>query len=215
MAINLEPLEALDKVFKKFNITYWLDCGTLLGAVREGKPMDWDSDIDISIWFKDLPKVYMRRKEFLKYGYEFRCLPKPGICKGKDHRICIVALKVRKGKLVQMFGWNWVTKISYYVNRHMNYGFTYHIFFLLSMLFGAKRLKWGEYEWLGNLAYVEMLGTVYPIPEHVEEYLAYRYGADWRTPIRGIPWLKVEQGLNASRWHGFDEKYYVFKDDEE
>lgn len=213
MPIEIEVLQVLDKIFKEHDITYWLDCGTLLGAVRESKPIDWDLDIDISIFFKDLLRVYMLKKEFQKYGYEFRGLPKPGIYKDGEHLICIVTVEIQDGYLVQMFGWNWATKLGYFVNKYLKSGLIYQSLFLLSVLVAAPRLKWGEYKWLGNFAYVKMCGDYYPIPEHIEDYLEYRYSSNWRTPIRGIPWLKMEKAINSQRWHRFDEKAYVFEDE--
>ncbi|GAG99692.1 unnamed protein product [marine sediment metagenome] len=215
MKIDMRALQVMDKIFKEHDITYWLDCGTLLGAIREGKYIEWDGDIDISIFFKDVLRVYMLQKEFKKYGYEFRGLPKPGICKDKDHLICIIAAKIQDGKLVQMFGWNSVTKLVYLMSRHLKLGLIRQPLFLLSVLIAAPRLKWGEYKWLGNFAYVKMCGDYYPIPEHVEEYLEYRYSSNWRTPIKGIPWLKMERAINLQRWHGEDEKAYVFKEKSE
>ncbi len=46
---QLRLLDELDRISKKYNLTYWLDFGTLLGAVRNGKFIPWDDDIDISM----------------------------------------------------------------------------------------------------------------------------------------------------------------------
>jgi len=45
-----ELLFDIDDIFKKYNITFWLDCGTLLGAVRNLDFIDWDNDLDIAVY---------------------------------------------------------------------------------------------------------------------------------------------------------------------
>jgi len=42
------------QLLKDRNINYWLDCGTLLGIVRDQSLLPWDKDLDISILKKDL-----------------------------------------------------------------------------------------------------------------------------------------------------------------
>ena len=53
---QIRLLNALDVVCKKHNITYWLDFGTLLGAVRHKTFIPWDDDIDISMPMADYKK---------------------------------------------------------------------------------------------------------------------------------------------------------------
>ncbi|XP_062508702.1 ribitol 5-phosphate transferase FKRP-like [Corticium candelabrum] len=38
-------------------MTYWLDCGTLLAAVRDGQLIPWDHDADIGYFAKDIYKL--------------------------------------------------------------------------------------------------------------------------------------------------------------
>ncbi len=50
-------LKQVKKVLEKEDMEFWLDTGTLLGAVREGKIIPWDEDIDLGMWEEDLNEV--------------------------------------------------------------------------------------------------------------------------------------------------------------
>ena len=42
------------EILENLNIPYWLDCGTLLGIVRENHLLSWETDIDIGVLQKNL-----------------------------------------------------------------------------------------------------------------------------------------------------------------
>ena len=58
----VEILKSVDSIFRKNKIDYWIDAGTLLGAVRHGGFIPWDDDIDVSIRRED----YVRAREVLQ-----------------------------------------------------------------------------------------------------------------------------------------------------
>lgn len=41
-SIALEALKRVKDILDYYNIEFWLDCGTLLGAARDGKIIPWD-----------------------------------------------------------------------------------------------------------------------------------------------------------------------------
>jgi hypothetical protein len=67
----IETLRKIKKILDKHKINYWLDEGTLLGAVREKKLIEWDHDIDLAIWYEDLTKITSVMGELEKVGVEF------------------------------------------------------------------------------------------------------------------------------------------------
>jgi len=53
----LDILVDFDRVCRKNNIPYWIEAGTLLGAVRHGGFIPWDDDIDIEVLKKDFKRL--------------------------------------------------------------------------------------------------------------------------------------------------------------
>lgn len=59
----VEMMKFVDNLCNKYNLTYWLDFGTLIGAVRHDGFVPWDDEADLA----------MPRKDFIKFS---KILPK-------------------------------------------------------------------------------------------------------------------------------------------
>mgnify|MGYP001425349914 CR=1 FL=1 len=65
-----KTINIVNYFFEENNITYWLEAGTALGAHRDGKIFDWDHDIDLAIWKKDLPDIDLFYSYFENNGFK-------------------------------------------------------------------------------------------------------------------------------------------------
>lgn len=65
-AAQLEILSDINSICEKYNIKWFIDCGTLLGAVRHGGFVPWDDDVDICMLRDDYMKFIAVADEELK-----------------------------------------------------------------------------------------------------------------------------------------------------
>lgn len=76
-------LAIFDKLCQKHNLSYWIDYGTLLGAVRHKGFIPWDNDIDVSMPREHINKAKLLMKQEVEdlglslresYLHPLRCL---------------------------------------------------------------------------------------------------------------------------------------------
>jgi len=80
----IEILRSVKNTLEDKNITFWLDFGTLLGAIREGEFIKWDHDIDIGTWATNIEKVCSLSEEFEKNGFVTTLTSNHRMLVGKD-----------------------------------------------------------------------------------------------------------------------------------
>ena len=93
--ILLEMLVSFDAICKENNLEYWLDAGTLLGAVRHDGFIPWDDDVDISMpvedydKFKKIAQSNLPKSMFLQHKHSDKTFPYDYM-KIRDNRAIII-----------------------------------------------------------------------------------------------------------------------------
>ncbi len=65
--VHLEMLDEIDRLCTKHNLSYWLDSGSALGAIRHKGFIPWDDDVDIGMMREDYDKfIAIAKKEMSK-----------------------------------------------------------------------------------------------------------------------------------------------------
>ena len=69
-AYQMDVLEKVVEICKKYNIRWFADYGTLMGAARHGGFIPWDDDLDICMFRNDYEKFNKVAAEELPEGYK-------------------------------------------------------------------------------------------------------------------------------------------------
>ena len=71
-AVELNMLEMLDDICKRHGLQYFVDYGTLLGAVSHKGFVPWDDDIDVTMFRDDCEKFKKVAVEEIREPYFFK-----------------------------------------------------------------------------------------------------------------------------------------------
>lgn len=69
MSAHIDAFRHAAKTLDEAGVTWWLSDGSVLGAVREGRLLPWDPDVDLGVWHGDMPAV---RAAFLAAGWPLK-----------------------------------------------------------------------------------------------------------------------------------------------
>lgn len=158
-------LYILDKIFISHDLEYWIEGGTLLGAIRHGGIIPWDDDGDIEFWDSDRNKLESLRQEFAKYGvvlmdtwFGYKIFFEDGKpIKGFDWlypAVDLFPMKVEDGKVVYS-----------YPRAQKAFG---HCYFEVDDMYPLQRYRFGSFYVTGVTK------------DYVKKYLDRCYGNDWK-----------------------------------
>ena len=206
----IEVLGQVKEVLDKHGIKYWLDLGTALGAVRNGKLIPWDHDIDLGFFDDQISKITDASHELYDKGFaisksHFRkkgCL----ICFNYYHQTGNnamrdwIAIKNSGGKLLHCMnhilsipnyeavesGARSITKIFAKMSQFLPIILKKQCTRVISVLepkIGSEIIKVVvPSHYFQNLETIPFYEMEFSAPSPVEKYLEYRYGEDWRIP---------------------------------
>jgi phosphorylcholine metabolism protein LicD len=166
-------LKELTALFERRSIRYALTAGTLLGVVREGRLLPWDSDMDVSVFADDLPRLRSAIREIEAAGY----LVRTGLHTRSDPPFSRGDLRILK---------IWNRRWGLFKGGLLLDGFVKvrHEGFYFWAVGGEKQYarKAVPARFYDTLETLVFEGKTFAVPSCPTEYLALRYGADWRTP---------------------------------
>jgi len=180
----IKALQTTKDILDKHHIHFWLDFGTLWGAIRENDILEFDDDIDISIWLEDAPKVAKLKKEFIKKGYNLKINPdhlnfKIWNIKRNKKLMCILFKGKSKGYIYRIRFYPVVKPILIFNKIKDGRLLSYVYKIILKLKLDKDADVSGTLKDLGKFKKYEFYGDMYQIPEFPEHYLEWMYG-DWR-----------------------------------
>jgi hypothetical protein len=146
-------LPVIADLLQEAGIPYWLDWGTLLGAMRIGRMIPWDFDIDLGAFEQDVDRIAWLAQKAQAMGHTLRYEPEYHKFRffgknGPDFHIDIDLWGIKHDIAVSRFDER---------NVHIMYDLINH---------GA----------------IEFEGRGYPCPLNPEDALARLIGPDWMVP---------------------------------
>lgn len=135
--VMLKLLNDFDRLCREHQLKYWLDSGTLLGAVRHGGFIPWDDDIDVCMpredyeTFKKIANDYLPQDVFLQTG-ELDKGTKWRFLKLRDKYSTYIQkselnreIKYHQGIFIDIFPWDIVDRDTQKVKRFLNRNFKF------------------------------------------------------------------------------------------
>lgn len=176
-----ELINKAAKIFKRHNITFWLDYGTMLGKTRDGRFIPHDRDVDFGVDYRTWDHSVI--EELLDNGFTLRKTP----FRVNDKRVLKYIGKSKLNSVISVkLGYRWSTG----ENKTKGIKICVEVYHL-----GVGKYKENLYFWAhAGHDYVFKIPKkyIFPLikstfyeteiytPGNPEEYLTYMYGENWK-----------------------------------
>ena len=154
--IYKQNLHVAKNILDELGVIFWLDSGTLLGAVREGRAIKGDED-DIDLVTYCSNKVYLQKiiEKFLKAGFEILRLRETVLSVARD------------GNHVDIF----------FADKHKD---NYYLTLYYKKKPFALVIPRHYFE---NFVEIKFYNKLFKVPYPLNAYVKHCYGPNWKTPI--------------------------------
>ncbi|MHA1372428.1 MAG: LicD family protein [Promethearchaeota archaeon] len=217
----VRSLSEVKEILDRGNIKYWLDEGTLLGAVRDSKFIFNDTDIDFGMVSNEAKKVIKKITEIEKRGYKV-CVTDSSIYLSRDVvKIGIGFYRIENDKAWILFlkknpKMNFILKYfdriadrAHYRDFHRGLPALEMLLYKLmpkSLDYVVRKILFGICHIFGQRDYAMVLpkstiekfkiitfyGMQFAIPDLPQEYLRLIYGENWKIPNPDWKWSDVK-----------------------
>jgi phosphorylcholine metabolism protein LicD len=183
LVVLRKMLNDLDKLLNTKHIGYWIDGGTLLGAIRHQDIIPWDDDADIVILAENEAKFLQLKPDLFRMGY------------GLSKTWCGYKIFPLNGRTIKYWNRNWQWSDNSQDIKHdekFDYKFPFIDVILIRRYnniyhYDNEKVRrvWPNYYYDENDVYplkryafhnFELTGPNNPLP-----YLYRAYGQDWQT----------------------------------
>ena len=165
---GLSCIFEVDKILSQKSCVFFVDFGTLLGFVRNGKPLSWDYDIDFGICIDDQFQWDDLYKAMTENGFQ--------LARQFSFQNVITEQTYRKNNVfVDFFNHFTDSNNSYYYIYYKEQDYNYKDENSLHARM-TKTIR------ITGSQKIAVEGGYVHVPNEYESYLADVYGEDWRVP---------------------------------